>query len=334
MKSKNFIAPTAVSKHEIKITVPSECVCQQKIPEGIISDIRREITEKFVDWFGGSEEICKRGSFRLNVNNIAYEDVNEISSACNDKQFYEHKDKVNSLACDIANRLTQNCVKCCFDKTTLFWPNGLNDSLKAGNNCVCQVGVKFTNITHPVKPIVIDQVGPIMKFLTTMDNLLLIRNISDARNMFHNILGFSRGSEILSCSDNINQFLTGSPTILAERNGFKIAYMRLSSKELRQDFELNVMQEVCKDNSFRGLFIASDKKKQEWELVNVSSRNRDSVLRIQIGAETGEEEIQAAAELLMSLDSTGSADELQERYNKTFESIATKLSKTRSNRDK
>jgi len=115
--------------------------------------------------------------------------------------------------------------------------------------------------------------------LRNVDKLNAVREIlrsfksaDHARKLFCDVLNYQYASGELPCAkwpDGICSLLTGDPTILADHNGFKVVYLHISTDDLRQGAERQVIQRICKDDpTFRGLFVVSNQDQTSWEFVN------------------------------------------------------------------
>jgi len=120
--------------------------------------------------------------------------------------------------------------------------------------------------------------------------------------------------------------LTGAPNLLANHNGFKIIYLRISTEELRQGAERQVIQRICKDDpTFRGLFIVSDQRPEELGTCQRQIKERRLKRMLLRRMRVGIEAVRTATERIAMLriadneESSIAAEELQSRHDKAFD---------------
>jgi hypothetical protein len=255
------VATPIVLDHRVDLYIPSQCVCGEILPEKLRGRVIEDVKEKFDNWFGSHAEIQIKGDWRLPDGTIAREDVAGIYSFCTSEALEQHHEDVDQLAVDIANRLTQDRVLRVFDNLKVaLWPNTL-ENLKAKKNCACRGGAT-AGIGLIAKPLEIGKGDRLSKMLVIQGILRSFKTVDHARKLFCDVLNYQYASGELPCAkwpESIQPLLDGAPSLLADHNGFKIVYLRLSADELRRSAERLVIQRICKDDpTFRGLVVISD----------------------------------------------------------------------------
>lgn len=321
-------AKPIVLDHRVDLYIPSQCVCGESLPEKLRGRVIEDVKEKFANWFGGHAEIQIKGDWRLPDGTIAKEEVADIYSFCTSEALEQHHEDVDQLAVDIANRLTQDRVLRVFDNLKVaLWPNTL-ENLKAKKNCACRGGAT-AGIGLIAKSLEIGKGDRLSKMLVIQGILRSFTTIEHARKLFCDVLNYQYASGELPCAkwpDSIQSLLDGAPSLLADHNGFKVVYLRLSADELRRSAERIAIQRICKDDpTFRGLIVVSDQDQENWELVNVKVRGDDSNRLILRRLRVGVEAVRTATERLATLEvaeseeSSVTADELEGRLDKAFD---------------
>ncbi|MBE3143880.1 MAG: hypothetical protein IMZ61_08150, partial [Planctomycetes bacterium] len=314
--------------HRVDLYIPSQCICSGLLPEAVRARVINEVKGNFDNWFGGHAEITIAGDWRLPDGTIAKEEVADIYSFCTGEALEQHQEDVDKLVVDIANRLTQDRVLRVFDNLKVaLWPNTLKN-LKPKKNCACHggatVGVGVTS-----KPTDIREADRLSKMLVIQGILRSFNSADHARKMFCNILNYALATGELPYANwpaGIRSLLTDAPTLLADHNGFKILYLRISADELRRGAGRQVIHRICKDDpTFRGLIVVSDQPQKNWELVNVKIRGNDSKrlllrrMRVGVGAVRTTTERMATLEITEAEETSITAEELQIRHDKAFD---------------
>ena len=314
--------------HRVDLYIPSQCICTGSLPEKVRSRVIEEVKYKFKSWFGDHSEMSIKGDWRLPDGTIAKEEVADIYSFCTGEALEQHQEEVDHLAVDIANRLTQDRVLRVFDNLKVaLWPNTL-ENLKPKKNCACHGGA-MAGVGVIAQPTAIGKADRLSKMLVIQGILRSFHSADHARRMFCDVLNYHYATGELPCAkwpDGIRSLLAGAPNLLANHNGFKILYLRISADELRRGAERQVIQRICKDDpTFRGLIVVSDHPRKTWELVNVKTHADDSKRLVLRRMRVGVEGVRTATERMATLEiseaeeASVEAEELQSRHDKAFD---------------
>lgn len=314
--------------HRVDLYIPSQCICGGSLPEAIRAKVVNEVKGNFDTWFGGHSEILIKGDWRLPDGTIAKEEVADIFSFCTSDSLEQHQEDVDRLAVDVANRLTQDRVLRVFDNLKVaLWPNTLN-ALTPKKNCACRGGATVGEAVS-VRPTDIGKADRLSKMLVIQGIIRSFNSVDHARTLFCKVLNYRFAKGELPCAmwpASIMDKLADAPMLLADHNGFKVLYLRISEEELRRGAGRQVIQRIYKDDpTFRGLIVVSDKLKRNWELVNIRVRSEDSkrllLRRIRVGVEA----VRTATERLAMLEigeadeDSITAEELQRRHDLAFD---------------
>ena len=314
--------------HRVDLYIPSQCICTGSLPEAVRTGIIEEVKNKFKSWFGDHSEVSIKGDWRLPDGAIAKEEVADIYSFCTGEALEQHQEDVDHLAVDIANRLTQDRVLRVFDNLKVaLWPNTLRN-LTPKKNCACHGGAT-PGVGVTAQPTEIGKANRLSKMLVIQGILRSFNSAEHARKLFCDVLNYHYATGELPCAkwpESIRSLLNGAPILLADHNGFKILYLRISSDELRRGAGRQVIQRICKDDpTFRGLIVVSDQPQKNWELVDVKVHGDDSNRLVLRRMRVGVEAVRTATERLATLEiaeaeeASIAAEELQSRYDKAFD---------------
>ena len=323
------IAEPIIMNHRVDLYIPSHCICTGILPKHLRSKVIEEVKGHFDNWFGGHSEIPISGDWRLPDGTIAKEEVTDIFSFCSGEALEEHQEDVDRLAVDVANRLTQDRVLRAFDNLNVaLWPNTCAE-LKPKNNCACTGGIATSDLGIVAKPIALKKADKLSKMLIIQGLLRDFRTLEHARRLFCDVLNHDYAASALptvNWPDVARSLLIGQPTLLAEKDGFKIVYLRTSSDGLRKAAERRVIQRIFKDDpTFRGLFVVSDQAQKAWELINVKTHGGDARRLILRRMRVGLDAVRTVTERLATLEISEAeeafvkADELQSRHDTAFD---------------
>jgi len=315
--------------HRVDLYIPSQCMCGEELPQGLRNKVIEEVKARFDGWFGNHAEVAIKGDWRLPDGTVSKGEVSDIYAFCTSEALEEHQEDVDNLAVEIANRLTQERVLRVFDNLkAALYPNTLVPPPVAGKTCACSGKAHGMPGARP-EPVTPKRADRISKMLIIQGILRSFRSIDHARKLFCDVLNYHYASSEWPCgkwSDSIRGLLIGAPFLLADHNGFKILYVRLSGENLLRSAERQIIQRFLKDDpSFRGLILFSDRPQKQWELVNIKIREGDSKLMVLRRIRVGVEAIRTATERLATLEiqdseeTSISAEELEVRHEKAFD---------------
>lgn len=314
--------------HRVEFYFPSICFCRKPLPEPLRNRVLAEVKGHLTDWFGGvTTETLAEGGFRHSDGSLAEEAVTLLHSFSSDEALELHAADVDELAVSVANRLTQEGVMRSFDSRAAVWPNTLKD-LRKGRNCACSGGgAKDSGVE--ATPIPISKADRLQKLLAIQGVLRHFRSTSDAKELFCSLLNYEPASEQLSMRswpDSVSKVLDGPPTVIANRNGFKVVALRLSADVLRRGDERVVIQRIVKDDpTFRGGIVVCDRSQTQWEIVNFKIQTDDAAKLVLKRMRIGTEAVRTATERLATIEvaageeASVTAAELQERLDKAFD---------------
>jgi len=322
------IAEPIIMDHRVDLYIPSQCICTGSLPEAIRNRVIEEVIGNFDKWFGSHSEFPIKGDWTLPDGTKTKEEVLDIYSFCTGEALEQHQEDVDQLAVDIANRLTQDRVLRVFDNLKVaLWPNTL-ENLKPKKNCACHGGA-MAGVGVTAQPTEIGRADRLSKMLVIQGILRSFNSADHARKVFCDVLNYHYATGELPCAkwpESIRSLLNGAPILLADHNGFKILYLRISADELRRGAGRQVIQRICKDDpTFRGLIVVSDQPQKNWELVNVKVHGDDSNRLVLRRMRVGVEAMRTATERLATLEiaeaeeSSITAEELQSRQDQAFD---------------
>jgi adenine-specific DNA-methyltransferase len=314
--------------HRVDLYIPSQCLCTSMLPEALRGEVIEDVKTKFDEWFGGHAEITIKGDWRLPDGTIAKEEVADIFSFCTQEALETHAEDVDELAVEIANRLTQDRVLRVFDNLQIaLWPNTI-EALIPKKNCACK-GEALDLLPVSTRPEPIKKIDQLSRMLIIQGILRSFNSVDHARKVFCDVLNYQYATGELPCAswpDGIRSLLTGAPTLLADHNGFKVLYLRISGDELRRGSVRQVIQRICKDDpTFRGLFVVSDQSQKSWEFINVKARGDDSKRLLLRLMRVGVEAVRTATERIATLqinvaeEDSIAAEELESRHDQAFD---------------
>ena len=314
--------------HRVDLYIPSQCICTGRLPEAIRNRVIEEVIDNFDKWFGSHSEILIKGDWTLPDGTKTKEESLDIYSFCTGEALEQHQGDVDQLAVGVANRLTQDHVLRVFDNLKVaFWPNTL-ENLKPKKNCACYGGAKV-GVGITAQPTEIGRADRLTKMLVIQGILRSFKSTDHVRKLFCDVLNYHYATGELPCAkwpDSIRSMLTGAPTILADHNGFKILYLRISADELRRGAGRQVIQRIWKDDpTFRGLIVVSNQLQTNWELLNVKVHGDDTGRLVLRRMRVGVDGVRTATERMATLEITEveetsvEAEELQSRHDKAFD---------------
>jgi adenine-specific DNA-methyltransferase len=320
--------PAAIElNHRVDLYVPSQCICGNPLPAALRSRCLVDVKGRFVEWFGGESEITIRGGYQLPGGAIADEAISNVFAFCDIESLELRRADVDALAVAVANTLTQDSVLRAFDNRAALWPNNLR-SLRRGRNCACRGGGA---VESEVKPEVVSmRDADQLKRLLAIEGLLRsFRSTNDAKELFCNLLNYEPASGTLPTSGwpkLLKDLLSAPPRVVAQRNGFRVVLLRLSSEELRRGSERLVIQRIVRDDpTFRGGIVVTDRSERQWEIVNFRQLDDDAsklmLRRMRVGVEgvrTATERL-ALLEVKLGEESSVSAADLQLRMDGAFD---------------
>lgn len=312
--------------HSFKIWIPTRCFCKKDLPISLHSEVLKDVKSTLSQWFGGFN------LYHLESSGYAYEDGTLEEAPCDvveafakQESFDQYQEDFVRMAADVASRLTQESLLVSIDnRPRLYAPA---TTITARNCSHTQTGVLRVEKGGPLPPSLplrnVDKLNVIREILRSFNSA------EHVRKLFCDIMNYNYATGELPCAKwpaGIRSLLTDAPTLLAEHNGFKILYLRISAIELRRGAGRQVVQRIYGDDpTFRGLIVVSDRPQKNWELVNVKTRGEDSkrfvLRRMRVGVEavrTATERI-ATLEILPSEEASITAEELQKRHNKAFD---------------
>jgi adenine-specific DNA-methyltransferase len=320
---KKSAEPTVLD-HCIELYIPTQCRCGLQLPDDVREEVLLESQKKITNWFGGSTlktDRCK-GFWPSDSGNIAEEEVDVIHAYTDINNLNEHRDELMAHAARIANQLTQESVACRIDSKFLVLPS--TEDVKPHR---CANGSAPHAIPEPVSA------DAIAKMKSLQAALLRLKGVRDVRDLFCNVLHYDFKDDQLPAHtwpESVIECLApgSAPQIVADKNGFKIIYLKLAKDSLRKSFERKIVQRIIKDDpSLRGLIVVSDIEAKQWELVNVKvdpkSEKKSSVLFRRMRVGPGQES-RTAVERLATVDTELFADdvtaaEIQDKQDEAFD---------------
>jgi hypothetical protein len=317
-------------KHQIRIWVPTTCICREKLPEKLVKQVLDEVEVEIGSLYGGyNTNLLSRSGFKYDDGTVQSEGECWVIEALATKEDHDaYLDELKGLAVKVANDLTQECV--------LIWTDKLN-----GKKYPPSDRVSSHNCAHKSKRRSQSDSGSIVHIpdsipLRPTDKLNIIHGIlagfssvEDARNLFCKTLDYDYADDELPTQkwgDKIKDLLNENPHVLSDTNGFQIVYVRLNNDRLSRNSEGAILRRIYQENpSFRGFFVVSNSSQNRWELLNTKltdkKTQRLNIRRLRIG---GGEKLRTATERLLLIeikDGEGSigALELQDRIDNAFD---------------
>ena len=257
--------------HVFELYVPTQCRCKKPLPVDLRAEALAQVKRGMSEWFGGGTVRVERvrGFWELESGELADEAVDVVYSNANAAAFHEYREDFLSLAQDVATRLSQEAVAVRIDGKMHFI------APKTTDGCVHTGMREEEGPSVPPKLLVSEAGGRRSRYRAIQAALQRLDGIDSARDLFCNVLHYDYASEALPTAgwtDPERACLASEsdPSLLAEQNGFRVVYLRLSGERLLRTQERPPVQRLLKqDPSFRGLILTSDADWREWHLINV-----------------------------------------------------------------
>jgi adenine-specific DNA-methyltransferase len=322
----NTAKPTVLD-HSLKLFIPTQCRCGKELPADAREAVFEEAKQKMRSWFDGATLGVDRlsGLWGSESGDVAEEVVDVIHSYSDKDSFINNKEDFMAYAAELANLLTQDAVACELDGKLLIFPSTQN--IKPHR---CANGSASDQLPNPV------DANELQKRKSLQAALLRLESVRDVRDLFCRKLHYDFVDDddgqlpAHAWPESVTECLApgSAPQIVADKNGFKIIYIKLAKDSLRKSFERKIVQRIIKDDpSLRGLIVVSDIEAKQWELVNVKvgpeSEKKSSFLfrRMRIGPG---QESRTAVERLAMVDTELFADdvtaaEIQDKQDEAFD---------------
>ena len=297
--------------YTLELFVPTQCVCTEMIDEDLRNEVFGDAKTKFAKWFGGVSVTPIEGGWILPDGTLAEEKIDVVKSYASSDKFDDYFDDVKKLAETVANILTQDAVLLAVNSSPYFI-NRTDKSKKCSHEGLI--------------PVVKVKEKPIHKYQAVYAALASFERLIDAKNLFCGLLNYNYADSPLpqlNWPEKIRNSYSLPPQIIADSNGFKIVYIKLSSEGLRRNSERQIIQRIHQENpSFRGLFVVSDRDAKRWEFINVKQQaNKSSNLtlrRMRVGVPA----VRTATERILQVrieDESLIDQKIQELHEKAFD---------------
>jgi hypothetical protein len=312
-------------KYPFELYIPTECKCGKPLPTSDRERVKDDAIAKMKKWFGANNFGIshKIGSWDHDDGTPAQEQNDVIHSSTNAQKYILYKEDFHELAGEIANQLTQAKVMTRISGVAFYSPS-------VSGPCI-----------HDKKPSVVAVAPAEPQQLTEQDRrkithhvLLNLTSLDQVRDLICNVLHYDyRKNEHLSIRDwpeIVQNYLAQGtlPQIIADKNDFKIVYLKLSKDRLIRSQERAIIERLVKDDpTLRGLMVVSDIKEKEWHLINVKfkkeakSKSGCVLRRMKVGPK---ESMRTTVERLVTIDveilgENTTAQEIQAKHDEAFD---------------
>jgi len=303
--------------HRFELFIPTQCICGKNIDDGLRMEALELVKGRFYDWFGGAAIKPVNGIWKLPDGTIADEKVDIVDSLADEVAFDDYLDEVKKLAVSIADNLSQDRVLLKVDEKGFLF---------ARSDPEAKCSHKKKTATADDRPVIdVPKSDPLLVYYT----LSRFSSPRDARHLFCNVLNYRMVTADLPTGNwpqSTKAQLKEIPEVIADTNGFRIVYLRLTADRLLRGPERQIINCIYQDDpTFRGLFIVSDAGQKSWEFVNVKTSGEKAGKLLRRRMKVGTDAVRTATDRIIrvqvneSEESTITAPDLQLRHDEAFD---------------
>ena len=308
-------------QHSVELLVPTKCRCTLPLPEPVRQVVLQEVRRLIARWFGGTTLDADGlagmrptvGDYMANDGTMASEACSAVMGSTNSAGLSEYIDAVRRLACDVASRLTQECV--------LIRVDGVTE--------ICLNPDPYDPATHqcavrPAGAAPLPQVAPERTEKRNLQQALEGLDGPEAlRRLFCGVLGYGHDDEAMPCTG----LPEGAPLprSVAEHNGFRVIWFPLTDERLSVKAERDAVTRMLDDDpTLRALFVFSNRSMDQWRLVNARYVAGDAakplLRRMAVACQTGRtavDRLQAIA--IAKIGEAADAAAIQAAHDRAFD---------------
>ncbi|MGV7224035.1 MAG: Eco57I restriction-modification methylase domain-containing protein [Nitrospinales bacterium] len=303
--------------HRFELFIPTQCICGKNIDDQLRVKALDLVKGKFHDWFGGATVKPVNGIWKLPDGTIADEKVDIVDSLADEDAYDDYLDEVKRLAVSIADKLSQDRVLLKIDEKGFLFARS-DDKAKCSH--------KTKTKSADDRPVIdVPKNDPVLIYYT----LSRFSSLRDARHLFCNVLNYKMIVADLPTGNwpqSTKALLKEIPEIIADTNGFRIVYIRLTADRLLRAPERQIIKRIYQDDpTFRGLFVISDADQENWEFVNAKTQGEKASKMLLRRMKVGTDAVRTATERIIMVqineneEKTITAADLQLRHDEAFD---------------